>query len=110
MFTLLLNTIDAFLLGQSTLEDLENWLVEHLQDILDSSDQRAIDMANQVDSDLVEYGENIMNISTLVERLQSYVFNARTLAVGYTQMQSTNVNTIYDATQVEEHQFEVALT
>ena len=109
MFNELLNSIDSFLVGQSTLEDLENWLVGHLQDILDSGDQRATDIANQVDADLVEYGEGLMNISTLVNRLQSYVFNAHTLAVGYIQTQSADTNTIFGATQVAEHQFEMAL-
>ena len=110
MFNELLNSIDSFLLGQSTLEDLENWLVAHLQDILDSGDQRATNIANQVDADLVEYGEGLVNISTLVERLQSYVFNAHTLAVGYIQTQSVDTNTTFDATQVVEHPFEWALT
>ncbi len=44
-----------------TLDELEEWLVLNLQAILDSGDEMAVDIANTLDSSLVELRENLMN-------------------------------------------------
>ncbi len=68
----LVNRIDRYLIGAAALKELEAWLVANLQAILDSRDSRAIELANQLDADLVELGEGIIDAKDFRERLEAY--------------------------------------
>ncbi len=83
MLTQLLNYIDSYLLLQHTLRDLETWLLSNLQQILDSGEEAAIDLANKVDADLVELGEGLIDELTFREYLQSYIRIRETLPCEY---------------------------
>jgi hypothetical protein len=48
-----------------TLDELEEWLVLHLQAILDSGDEMAVDIVNTLDPSLVELREDLMNEAAL---------------------------------------------
>lgn len=87
MFRKLLNKIDHYLIEQSSLEELQTWLLSNLQDILDSSDKAAIDVANQVDADLVEFHEGLIDEITLRERLESYIRLGETVPVVFPEME-----------------------
>ena len=50
-----------YLSGERSASELEEWLVGNMQDILDSGDRKAIEIANQVDALLVEKGERLLN-------------------------------------------------
>ena len=50
-----------------------------MQRILDSGDKAAIDIANEIDADLVELGEGLIDEVTLREHLQSYVGISETI-------------------------------
>ena len=102
MLTELLDRTNAVLLNQNTLEELEGWLVSHLQEILDSGDKKAIEIANRVDADLIGYSENLLDFETLYERLQLYHYNAQTIFHSTNKSASTNVVTIADARPVAE--------
>lgn len=88
--TELLNRIDSYLLGKSTLQHLEEWLLSNLQNILDSADQKTIDLANKIDADLVELAEGLIEESTIREYLQSYLMDSQTTSIEYGQTPSTD--------------------
>ena len=83
MLTQLLNQIDSYLLLHCTLQDLETWLVSNLQRILDSGEKAAINLANEVDADLVQLGEDLIDELTFREKLQGYVRISDTLPCEY---------------------------
>jgi hypothetical protein len=104
MLNELLNRINSVLLGHRV-EDLEDWLVGHLQDILDSGDKKAIDVANRVDADLISYSENLIDFSKLIENLQRHYYSAQTIFKEYGQSISIGIVTIAGATPVAEVQY-----
>mgnify|MGYP001606528099 CR=1 FL=1 len=76
--THLLACLEQFLDGQSSLEAVEEWVVTHLQSILDSGDCFAIELANEVDADLVEFRDATIDEAGLRVRFQRYVGMGRT--------------------------------
>jgi len=99
MLAQLLCYIDSYLVLHSTLQDLETWLVSNLQRILDSGEEAAIDLANEIDADLVEFGEGIMDELAFRERLQGYVRIGDTFPLEYYETQPI---VIIDATTPRE--------
>ena len=77
----LLDHIRDYLNDHCTLQDLESWLLSNLQRILDSGDEKAIDMANELDADLVELGEGLIDELTLQKHLQGFVSERDTIPV-----------------------------
>jgi hypothetical protein len=73
MLQQLLNHVERYLNDHCTVQDLEAWVLSNLQGILDSGDEAAIEVANQVDADLVELGEGLIDEATLREHLQSFI-------------------------------------
>ncbi len=71
--------IDRYLTGRSSLQNLERWLLSHLQQILDSGDAKATQIANQLDADLVELGEGLIDQTILRQQLQSYLREGETV-------------------------------
>ena len=71
----LLKTIKSYVLGTITLQELEEWLLSHMQDILNSGDERAAGIANELDADLVEFTEGILSESDIREKLQRYMIS-----------------------------------
>ena len=74
----LLASLEQHLNQQTSLHEVGEWLLAHLQEILDSGDQQAIHLANQVDADLVELNEGLIDETILRERFQSYLASDRT--------------------------------
>lgn len=58
--TAMQDKLEAYLSGRIDLSALEEWLVEHLQGILDSGDTHAIETANRLDALLVERSESLV--------------------------------------------------
>ena len=118
--TELLNRIDSYLLGESTLRYLEEWLLSNLQKIIDSVDQKAIDLANWIDADLVELSEGLTDEATIREYLQRYVMNSQTVSLHYGQPSctgeaalvtvsttSTTIKSEFPITLMEDYRFQV---
>ena len=61
--------IDQYLEGTAPLSVIEVYLVENLQNILDSKDQNKINSFNRVDANLIAFGEGIIDESRLMRRL-----------------------------------------
>ncbi|MCD6599649.1 MAG: hypothetical protein J7L19_03660 [Dehalococcoidia bacterium] len=96
MFNELLNQIEGHQNTDSTLRDLQTWLLSNLQNILDSGDTVAIDIANQIDADLVQLGEDVIDEKTLQERLERYRSSMETILIDlpkqHHDIPSTSVN------------------
>ena len=116
----LLNRIDSYLLGKISLHHLEEWLINNLQNIIDSADKNAIDLANRVDADLVELTEGLIDESTIREYLQRYVMESQTVSIDYGQLPSTGkvptattstacttIKSEFPITLVEDYRFQV---
>lgn len=73
MLRQVLNYVNDYLNSYCTLRDLQTWLLSNLQRILDSGDEAAIEVANQIDADLVEFGEGLIDETAVRERIESYV-------------------------------------
>lgn len=74
MYSVLIHMLKQYFLHSLSKEALEEWLVMQLQPIIDSRDERAIDVANQLDSLFIEMGEGIAidaDLQGLVEQLLS---------------------------------------
>ena len=83
MLNQLLNSINSYLLGQISIKDLEEWLISNLQNIMDSEEQGAIDLANRIDADLVELSEGLIDKLTFRDRLQNYLTATKTFQLEY---------------------------
>jgi hypothetical protein len=68
-----LNYVYKYLNGQWTLKDIQTWLLSNLQRILESGDEAAIEVANQIDADLVELSEGLIGEMEVQARLENYV-------------------------------------
>ena len=81
----LLDSIDRYLIGISGVHDLEEWVVANLQRILDSGDDEAIRLVNEVDASLVEMGEGLIDPVTLHSHLDTLVREARTISSDFAE-------------------------
>lgn len=61
--------LSRYLFGAIDAATLEDWVVAHLQLILDSGDAAAISLADELDVSLVELGEGIISPAAFRERL-----------------------------------------
>lgn len=68
-----LNYVYKYLNGQWTLKDIQTWLLSNLQRILESGDEAAIEVANQIDADLIELSEGLIGEMEVRARLENYV-------------------------------------
>ena len=83
MRTQLLHRIHLYLIRMLPYLELESWLIEHLQQILDSGEAATIELANQVDADLVELGEGLLTEQELSRRLERYLRLAETITADF---------------------------
>lgn len=112
MMTEFLNRIDSYLLGEGTLRYLEEWLLSNLQNIIDSADQKAIDLANWIDADLIELSEGLIDEATIREYLQRYVMDSQTVSLHYGQLSRTGETvllTVSAASSTVKSEFPITL-
>ncbi len=69
----LLKELYRYTAGSISIADLQNWLLSHLQEVLDSEDPVAIDAANSLDSGLVELGEHLIEEADFSRRAQRWI-------------------------------------
>ena len=72
----LLDELNKYLTGGSSGDRLEDWVVGHLQLILDSRDTRAIGIANEIDACFVELGEGIIDLAAFNDRLSGLAYQS----------------------------------
>lgn len=78
---LLVEHLDRYLTDQISLRDLETFVLSHLQEILDSGDATAVELANRIDADLVELGEDLATEVALREHFETYLRQRETVSV-----------------------------
>lgn len=81
MYQQILNQLERFEGGQLSDDGMEKWLLANLQHILDSKDQRAIALANELDAlfideseALLSHGQVLIGIASLLEREKGTVW------------------------------------
>ena len=99
--------MDSYLLLHCTLRDLETWLLSNLQRILDSGEEIAIDLTNDVDAGLVELGEGLIDEVTFREHLQSYLRIRDTIPVEYYETQPQNTVTATNSAEMIKSELEI---
>lgn len=95
----LLNRMYGYVIARSTLSDLETWLLSNLQQILDSGDDEAIEVANHLDADLVQLGEGLIDEATFRQRLEAHVRACDTALVSFGEPQQRATTHIGSASQ-----------
>ena len=80
MYAELLAQIDGFLAGSMAVRSLEDWLLSHLQQIIDSGDVAAKELADAVDVALMGHGDGDIDAVGLRLRLDLLVTEAMTVA------------------------------
>jgi len=73
--------IHRYLIGELRVQELEDWLVSQLQRILDGGDRIAMEIADEVDADLVWFGERLISEKILRDRLWVYLSRLNTINV-----------------------------
>ena len=71
MTLLLVGTIKRYLEGSLSTREFEDWLVVSMQDMLDSGDQCAIELAETIDAFLIELHEGLFTEEDLRARVAS---------------------------------------
>src|SRR5438309_1037730 len=69
MTLLLVGTVQRYLGGLLSTREFEDWIVVHMQDVLDSGDQRAIELAETIDALLIELHERLFGEEDFRARL-----------------------------------------
>lgn len=89
MLRRVLNCVYKYLNGHCTLKDLQTWLLSNLQRILESGDEAAIEVANQIDADLIELGEGLIDEMGVQERLANYVRFRESISLVLSEIEHT---------------------
>ena len=81
MLSVLLAHLETYLNDGCPLQEVERWLVAHLQEILDSREQAAIEFTNQVDAALVEFAAGVLDEVELRQRLDGLLRLEKTISL-----------------------------
>ena len=97
MLSALLAHLEIYLNDGCPLQEVERWLVAHLQEILDSREQAAIEFTNQVDAALVEFAAGVLDEVELRQRLDGLLRLEKTISLvlpsSFSQMRSVETGT-----------------
>ena len=93
--------LQHYMNGKTLLSDLEDWLVANLQSILDAGDEKVIEVANEIDADLMEFRDGSIDEKTLLTHFEYLLNHLETVPVtepkeevGISTQATTSVNTI----------------
>jgi hypothetical protein len=92
MFHELLEQIESYIRGECGLKDLEGWLLSNLQTILDSGDRKAIELADELDADLVELNEALIDEQILRERIEGRIRRMSVIPLAFPKTESQQTN------------------
>ena len=96
----LVGYIGCYLSGECPLRQLETWLLSNLQFIIDSNDATATELANKIDTDLVELGEGLTNESSFREHLSKYMQVANSVILKHKETEQAD-ETIITGSSIE---------
>ena len=75
--------------------------------MLNSGDGAAVEVANQIDADLIEFGEGLIDETAIRERLESYIRFRETIPVDFFETEYPAITNATAATETFRTQFEV---
>lgn len=82
MYEQILEQLKQFQARELSDQQLEAWILSHLQQILHSGDERGIDLANELDALFIQTGENLLSHEMLTNVINSvFVREASTVWV-----------------------------
>ena len=93
MLLKLLDQVNRFVNGNSSKRELESWLLSNMQTILDSREDKAIRLANEIDTGLIELREGIIDEVAFYVFLEGVIGAAATLHLAYSEIPPTVSNT-----------------
>ena len=79
----ILQVFRDYVFGKVRLLDLEDWVLSHIQGILDSGDQEAIAMIDRVDALLIEIGAGVASEEELLNAISGFLSDAETLILNF---------------------------
>ncbi len=106
MFRQIAGEVQRYLLGSSSLMELEAWVVANTQRIIESGDPRALYVANQIDADIIDLGERSLDEVEFKTKLRNYIGMNETIHVELGQAAATTVSGA-SSSGLEEFTFEV---
>ena len=89
------NKLLELLIGDLTLKNFQEWLLASLQKILDSNDSVTVDIANEMDANLIAVGEGLLDFNTLLRSVEASISKLET------QLLETQLIVDSDASNVE---------
>ena len=89
--------LSKFLDSSVSLIEMQEWLLAHLQAILDSGDIIAIDAANEIDADLMSLGGDVIDEATFIRHLYGFRDKLQTVSIKYWEPETAN--TFVEASQ-----------
>src|SRR5688572_25399376 len=81
----ILRELSGYISGQVSLDSFEEWILSHLQETLDSGDQEAVAIVDEIDALLMQLGQNeisVLDFYKLVTGIQQSA-NTITLTVNF---------------------------
>jgi hypothetical protein len=75
----ILRAFGRYAFGETSFEQFEEWIVSHLQDVLNSGDPESIALMDEADSSLIELNQNQISEEEFMSRIASKIREAETL-------------------------------
>ena len=92
-----LEQLKKFQTGERDLQQLEEWVIAHLQQILDSREDRAIELANEIDALFIEEDEDLRSrdeVRNEIARLYSREISTAWTEYGVQPTRSSSEHTV----------------
>ncbi|MDA2930702.1 hypothetical protein MYX84_12285 [Acidobacteria bacterium AH-259-O06] len=93
---LILTQLSKFIAGENTLEELEDWLISHSQAVLDSGNQEAAGLIDEVDGLLVELEQELITEKQFVDGILAQIRIVETLERSFKSPKKSQVH-LYSA-------------
>lgn len=77
----IVKTVDEYLIGYRTLREIEAWLAARTRLIHQSGDQRAIELANHLEADLVDLSEELLDEKAIRDQWDAYLRQTSTVVL-----------------------------
>ena len=101
MYASLIQRLTSYLIGLLSIDQLEEAIVTSLQDFLDSNDQEAIRVVNEIDGLVVEHGEGLLS----EDEFRQYVYRivaqqGQPLVLDYAQTTNQVISETQELSQI----------
>jgi hypothetical protein len=88
-----LQVFRKYVSGMVRMNDLEDWILSHIQGILNSGNQEAIALIDEVDALLIEIGAGISSEQDLFDTISRFISDAETVKIDLV-LKASDINII----------------